>query len=249
MTHDTPVSVFGHGAFGRLLVNQLRAHGLPVLVHDPASRESSSFDNAATGDVIVLAVPVQAIDTLLAELAPKLRPGQLLIDVASVKVEPIAKMLAAAPDGVDVLGTHPLFGPQTVAEVGLVGQPVVVCPARIGDERLATVRTFLESTLGLRTITVDPDEHDRQMAHVQVLTHLVGHTVREMGLTELPLATLAYTRLLQLMHNTEHDSDALFATIQRANPHAAEARDAFAAALDRVRKWAEGGSGPSSPNP
>ncbi|MEO0716533.1 MAG: hypothetical protein AAFY58_06035, partial [Planctomycetota bacterium] len=117
-------------------------------------------------------------------------------------------------------------------------------PVRVGDETLTRVRNLLgdehEGGLGLRLIDRTPDEHDREMALVQVLTHWIGHAGREMGWPELETATVAYTRLMQLTHNVEHDSEALFETIQRFNPHAAEARERFIAALDAVGRRIEG---------
>ena len=56
------------------------------------------------------------------------------------------------------------------------------------------------------------------MAFIQVITHLVGHAANEMDLPDLPLATLAYTRLLQLKRNTHGDSEEMFRAIQNANP-------------------------------
>ncbi|MEL7474349.1 MAG: hypothetical protein AAGK04_13605 [Planctomycetota bacterium] len=95
-------------------------------------------------------------------------------------------------------------------------------------------RRFLERRLGLHAIEVGADEHDRQMAMVQVVTHLIGRTASAMELPDLPLATLAYTRLLQLKRNTESDSQELFDTIQHWNPHAESARRALREAIADV---------------
>ncbi|MEL7474348.1 MAG: prephenate dehydrogenase/arogenate dehydrogenase family protein, partial [Planctomycetota bacterium] len=78
----------------------------------------------------MLAIPVAVFEDALATIAPVLEPGTLVVDVASVKVRPIELMLGALPQHCRVIGAHPLFGPQTAAEVGLSGQTVAVCPAR-----------------------------------------------------------------------------------------------------------------------
>ena len=61
-----------------------------------------------------------------------------------------------------------------------------------------------------------------------------------MDLPDLPLATLAYTRLLQMKRNTQGDSPELFAAIQTHNPHAADTRQRFLEAMNAIIARAEG---------
>jgi prephenate dehydrogenase len=49
-------------------------------------------------------------------MAPALRPGQLIIDTCSVKERPLEWMLEELPDHVQIVGTHPLFGPDSGQE-------------------------------------------------------------------------------------------------------------------------------------
>lgn len=244
-TTVSSLGVLGYGAFGRLLVAELSPHVERALVHDLAARDlgdrAASIEDVAGCDVVVLAVPVRAMEAACAAIAPHVRPGALVADVASVKLMPVEVMERVLPGHCEILGTHPLFGPQTRGEFGTVrGQGCVLCPVRVGGETLARVRTLLGEQLGLTLIDRTPDEHDREMALVQVLTHWIGHAGREMGWPELETATVAYTRLMQLTHNVEHDSEALFETIQRFNPHAAEARERFMTALEAVGRRIEG---------
>lgn len=233
------IGLVGFGAFGRLAGRHIAPH-YELRVHDPAVSAAevkaigatpAPLDAAAGCDVCILAVPVQAIESVCAQIAPKIGPRTLVADVASIKTGPAEAMRRLLPPDNDILGTHPLFGPQTVAEVGLGGQSIALCPVRIGGERLATVREFLTGTLGLSVIETTPEEHDRQMALVQVVTHLIGHAASEMDLPELPLATLAYKRLLQMKHNIERDSEELFEAIQTLNPYAADVRRRFVEAV------------------
>lgn len=246
---DRPcIGLIGFGAFGRLAGACLASH-VPTLVHDPAVPGSdieaagaspASLEDAAACDVCIMAVPVQAIERVCLQIAPLVRPGTLIVDVASIKIGPTETMRRLLPPHNDILGTHPLFGPQTVAEVGLRGQAIALCPVRIDRKRLETVRAFLAGTLGLRVVETTPDEHDRQMALVQGITHLIGHAARAMNLPELPLTTLAYQRLLQMKHNVERDSTELFEAIQTLNPYAAEARRRFVDAVCRTDEQIRG---------
>ncbi|KAA0217335.1 MAG: prephenate dehydrogenase [Leptolyngbya sp. PLA3] len=244
------VGLIGFGAFGRLAAAHMAPH-CELLVHDPAADSAEirsagaaavSCTDAAGCDACVLAVPVQVLEQVCLHLAPHLGEQTLVADVSSIKTGPVETMLRTLPPHVEVLGTHPLFGPQTVGEVGLPGQSIALCPVRLSDKRLAEAREFLGNTLGLHIVETTPDEHDRQMALVQVVTHLVGHAASEMNLPELPLATLAYKRLLQMKHNVERDSEELFEAIQTLNPYAADVRRRFVDAVckteERVNKTA-----------
>jgi len=247
----THTLLLGRGAFGRLAEAHLSAHTtLSVLdradFEDQPDYETALSREIPRADAIILAVPVQAIPDACRAVAPHVRTDRptLIADVASVKVQPARWMEELLPEHATVLATHPCFGPETAAELGTIeSQPIAFCPVRAHDAAqrrlIASARAFLTDALGLDVIELTPDEHDRQMAHVQVLTHLVGHACHEMDLPDLPTATLAYRYLLQMQHNTEHDAPALFEAIQHLNPHAAEARARFRAAIDAVLTKAE----------
>src|SRR3990167_1575388 len=89
------LSIVGLGRFGAALAGLCHERGIQVRAWDPAPRESSPFLVGTLGDLLsdpvllVLAVPVQGMDALLAQLAPQLRAGHWVMDVASVKVHSV----------------------------------------------------------------------------------------------------------------------------------------------------------------
>ena len=244
MSCTASIGILGLGAFGRLASANLAQHA-DIVAHDPRTPGEPpvplvSLDEVASRDVVILAVPVPALDDALRSVAPHLKKDALVCDVCSVKLAPVERMLALLPDHARILGTHPLFGPQTAIERGSIsGQTIALCPVRIDDDTLARARSFLADSLGLDVVVTTPDEHDRQMALVQVITHLVGHAASEMNLPDSPLSTLAYQRLMQMKRNTEQDAPELFAAIQTLNPYARQARNDFLDAMRRVIERAE----------
>lgn len=232
----TSMAVVGFGAFGRFMCAHLRSR-FGVCVSDAADRANEARElavpfvalaDAAHADVLVLAVPVQRMERLLRELAPLLAGrSTLVIDVASVKVKPIALMRDLLPASVEIIGTHPLFGPQS-GKNGIGGLPIAFCPVRASAERVACVRAFLSETLKLRVLDVSPEEHDRQMAYVQGLTHLVSRAAAALELPKTELATVAYKRFAEMSESLAGDSWELFKTIENENPFAAEVRREFA---------------------
>jgi len=229
-------SVIGFGAFGRFMCSHLRAHS-EVLACDAVDRTAeaastnvkcTSLSEAAVADIVVLAIPVQRMEQLIKQLAPLLAMrSSLVIDVASVKVKPIALMRDLLPPETEIIGTHPLFGPQS-GKNGIEGLPIAFCPVRVSEERIACVRSFLSETLKLRVLDVSPEEHDRQMAYVQGLTHLVSRAAAALELPKTELATVAYRRFAEMSESLAGDSWELFKTIENENPFAAEVRAQFA---------------------
>lgn len=232
----TTIGLIGFGAFGALAAAHLSKH-LEVLAHDPkgmddqiraAGARPAALEDAAHAGLVVLCVPVQAIPVVGVTIGPMLREGALVCDVGSVKLRPIQWMVDTLPRHAQVLGTHPLFGPQTATELGGIdGEPIVLCRARVEDDTFSRVQSFLTDKLRLKVLEMTADEHDQQMAFVQGLTHLIGRAASAMRLPELPTATLAYRRLLQMKSNTERDAPELFDAIQGLNPYCANTRRAF----------------------
>jgi prephenate dehydrogenase len=225
--------IIGFGRFGQLAAQHLREH-FEIVVADTGdiaaaaellSVRAGSLDEAANSDVVMLAVPVQAMAGVIAQIAPVVRPGALVIDVASVKMLPARWMAEALPDSVDIVATHPLFGPQS-ARSGLAGQPLVVCPVR-GD-RHQKVAAFGRS-LGLKVSVTTAEEHDREMAYVQALTHLIGRTLVNIRIPDEELKTNSYQHLLELCALIRDDTKELFFAIQNLNPYAHEITQQFIA--------------------
>lgn len=226
------LGLIGFGQFGHLAASVLKDH-FDVLVSDPApgvadrARElgvsAGSLEAAAGCDVVVVAVPVAAMREVLAAVAPHLQPGALVIDVGSVKTLPARWMAELLPASVDIVATHPLFGPQS-AQAGLRGQRFVVCPIR-GD-RHDRVAAFGRE-LGLAVTVTTPEEHDEEMAYVQALTHLIGRSLVNLGIPDERLATQSYQHLLELCGLIGADTFELFSAIQTQNPFAPKVANAF----------------------
>ncbi len=227
------IGVVGLGSFGRFLVRHLGAR-FDVQVWDrrDLSAEAAALGARWTGlegcagcDIVIPAVPVQDLDGLIADLAPRLAPGTLVVDVASVKVKPLRILEQRLPRQVQFIGTHPMFGPQS-GRGGIRGLKVVLClPERpVDSERVEAVRAFLESDLELQVLEMSAEEHDSEMAYIQGLTHWMAKALREIHVPDPALGTVAYRHMMKIEENLRDDSDDLFLTIARENPFAAEAR-------------------------
>ncbi len=153
----------GEGGMGRSLNTLFSDLGHEVLSADletPLRPE----DVAATADVVIISVPIRETRSVIERLGPSVRKDALLMDVTSIKTEPMNAMLASTE--ASVLGTHPMFGPGVNT---YQGQRVVICPGR-GDAWLDWARQMFTAR-GLVITETTPSEHDSMMAIVQVLHH------------------------------------------------------------------------------
>lgn len=237
MSATPSIALFGLGAFGQLLA-RLLAPDVPLLVHDPAPDAPARAaalglrlvpeEEAARADILILAVPLPAFASLLARLAPLTRPGQLVLDVASVKEEPARLMQALLPEGVELLGTHPMFGPASVGALGQGAAQVVLCPLR--GRRWRRLAAWLRARHGLRVILTTPAEHDAQAALSQGLTHLLGQAFRALGPAPR-IRTRSFDLMMEALAMVAGDAPEVYEAVTRGNRHVAPLRDRLVAAL------------------
>jgi prephenate dehydrogenase len=235
----TTLGIVGFGSFGRFMAGHLRSR-FTICVHDRVDVadeaaqlgvRSAPLPEVAASEILVLAVPVQNMEEVLVELRGLPRHPEIVLDVGSVKVKPLDLMARYLPRRIEIVGTHPMFGPQS-GRHGIAGLKVVLCPLR--TKRLQAIRNLLERELRLEVLEMSPEVHDSEMAYIQGLTHWIAKALREIKLPDLSLATPAYRHLLKIEENLREDSDALFRTIQTENPFAAAARAELIAKLNEI---------------
>ncbi|MGB3409330.1 MAG: prephenate dehydrogenase/arogenate dehydrogenase family protein [Jannaschia sp.] len=229
----TSLGIIGFGAFGQLAALHLGKH-FELSAHDPSPGVAevaqklgvalSSLHTVSQADVILIAAPVSSFERVVGQIAHTCRPGALIVDVASVKVIPSEIMRRLLPNCVDIVATHPLFGPQSAGK-GIEGLKVVVCPIR--GKRHARLAAFLRKTLGLTVIVTTPDAHDKEAAVVQGLTHLIAKVLLRMGPLPRRMTTKSFDLLSEAISMVQHDAPEVFEAIEKANPYAETVRRRF----------------------
>ncbi len=240
MSAKPALGLIGYGAFGRLTACHL-SPWFDIRAHDPAVGRGaddglvilSDLAEAAACPVVVLAVPVEALAETGAAISPYLTPGAIVIDVGSVKVLTGQVLAEALPGQVEIVGTHPLFGPQS-AKAGIAGHRIAVCPVR-GERAARRVAAFCRHALKLKVFQVSAEDHDREAAVVQGLTHLIARVLLAMEPLPTRMTTVSFDRIMQAVEMVRHDSPAVFRAIERDNPFSAEVRDRFFALADQAR--------------
>lgn len=227
------VGIIGFGAFGQLIARDIQPY-FRLCAYDPAPGLQpvaerygvtlTSLEMVASCPVVVLAMPVGRLQEVVEAVAPYIRPGSLVLDVGSVKVGPAQVMRRGLPEHAEIVATHPLFGPQSARD-GLAGLKIAVCPIR--GRRCFRLAAFLRSRLQLNVILTTPEDHDREAAMVQGLTHLIAKVLVEMEPLPRRMTTKSFDLLVAAVNMVRHDAPEVFEAIERANPYSSNVRRRF----------------------
>ncbi len=204
------------------------------------------LDRAST---LILALPVPAIVEWLQRWGPRLSRGTVVLDVGSVKA-PVIRAMAALPEGVEAIGTHPMAGSE---ETGMgAARPdlfydaawALVETARTGARSRALAAAVVEAAGG-RPLFTDAEMHDRAVAASSHLPYvLAGALTRSVTSGEAGVTALAGPGLRDMTRLAASPPD-LMAGILAANwPRLQEALARYREELDGLMtELAEAASG------
>ena len=224
------IGLLGLGRFGKMAYEYLR-RDKELLVYDSDSSrlqgisEATTFEKALSASLIVLCVPISAMEDTCKKMAPLLRKGQIVVDTCSVKKRPLEWMSTHLPDSVQILGTHPLFGPDS-GKKGVAGLKIALCPARIEKQSYDSIRHYLQR-LELVIVEVTAQEHDQQIAKSQAVFHLIAQVMKQLKWGSQAISTPGPEAFDRLVRTVQQDTDQLFLDIERENPYAAQWRQRF----------------------
>lgn len=206
----------------------------------PPGIEPADEEKVLSCDAVFYCVSISSFREVLRRSASVISPNTLVFDTCSVKTLPIEWMLEFLPDYTRVIGCHPMFGPDSGAS-GVFGLPMVLCPARIGEQELISWADEFRR-IGLRVLRMSADEHDHQAAYSQGITHFIGRVVKDLDLEEYPISTLGFQKMLEVAEQTCNDPFQLFLDLQRYNPYTGEMRDRLYASLKKMLAILDGNS-------
>jgi cyclohexadieny/prephenate dehydrogenase len=192
------VALIGLGLIGSSMAWAMKRDGVArrIVGHarSAATRETAlklgfldaAYDSAAEAargaDLVVLCVPVGAMDAVAREIGPALSPGATVTDVGSVKGAVIDAVSPHLPEGAAFVPAHPLAGTEhSGPESGFAelfdGRWCIVTPAPGAPRRaIDRVREFWERC-GAQVDEMDPVRHDLVLAVTSHAPHLIAYTM------------------------------------------------------------------------
>lgn len=192
------VALIGLGLIASSMALAMRQRGLVVSISghakSPETREAAMelglcdavYATAAEAvqgaDLVVLAVPVGAMESISAEIGPHLKPGATVTDVGSVKQAVIDAVAPHVPEGVHFIPSHPLAGtehsgPRSGFATLFENRWWLLTPIEGGDSAaVARLRGFYEA-MGANVDEMDAPHHDLVLAVTSHTPHLIAYTM------------------------------------------------------------------------
>jgi prephenate dehydrogenase len=223
----------GTGGMGGVFAGLFREEGYTV--HVAGRHKGLDIPQMAEQcQVVIISVPIDITVEIIDQVGPRMQKGALLMDLTSLKTEPVKAMLQSSP--AEVIGLHPLFGPGVDA---IAGHTIVLCPARTEGwlHWLRDILTKHEATI----IETTPERHDELMALVQALNHLnsitMGMVLGEWGgdLADVQrFSTPMFNTKLDIIREIFTKNPRLYAEIITMNPHIDKILDRYGRTVSDV---------------
>ena len=192
------VALIGLGLIASSMAHAIRAAGLAgeIVGHAKSAetravaleigicdRVCATAAEAVTGaDLVVLAVPVGAMEAIAAEIGPHLAQGATVTDVGSVKQAVIAAVGPHMPAGVSFIPGHPMAGteysgPRAGFATLFQNRWWLLTPAPDTDTGAIARLAGLLQAMGAKVDTMEPAHHDLVLAVVSHTPHLIAYTM------------------------------------------------------------------------
>jgi len=133
-------------------------------------------------DLVFVATPVCTIPAVVAEIAPYLSPGCIVTDGGSVKEFVVNACEPLMPPGTFFVGGHPIAGTEhSGVEASFAtlyqGKRCIVTPTGNTDAAALEKVVELWTIAGSAVPLMDPVQHDRVVAAISHLPHMVAYSL------------------------------------------------------------------------
>ncbi|HCI44784.1 MAG TPA: prephenate dehydrogenase/arogenate dehydrogenase family protein [Candidatus Omnitrophica bacterium] len=192
------VTIIGVGFMGGSLGLALKKHGLAGEVAGVSHRQvtldkaielkaiDAGFTDLQKGvfnaDLVVLAAPVQVILQQFSLINPHLKRGCLVTDMGSVKADIVERAESALSAPGMFVGSHPLAGSEKKgveyanADLFANARCIMTPTARTTPVAKEKIK-FLWTRLGCHVEFLSPEDHDKVLARVSHLPHLLAYAL------------------------------------------------------------------------
>lgn len=208
------VTIIGLGLIGGSIAIDLRKSGIATELygidqnsdHAKKAVELGLVDKVlaedeglSKADLIILAIPVNAINAFLPMLLDAVNKEAVVIDTGSTKSS-ICRSVALHLKRNQLVAAHQIAGTEnsgpTAAFSGLFhGKTNIICEQEKSSSSALALAKRVFDALGMNTIFMEPEEHDKHVAYVSHLSHvssfLLGQTVLDIEKDEKNIFNLA----------------------------------------------------------
>ena len=187
-------------------------------------------------DVVIVSVPIDVTVETIKKIGPYVRKDALLMDLTSVKEDPVKAMKRNSR--AEVIGAHPVFGPSVSS---IKDQTVILCPAR-GKKWLVWLKRILEKN-GAKIKITKPKHHDQMMGVIQGVIHFssitISHTLKELGIgvkESQEFSSPIYKLRMDMVGRILNQDPRLYADIEILNKRSKKAIKTYIKTSNRLLK-------------
>ena len=162
------------GVMGKWFSSYFLNNGFEVTGHDSEKPVLKSIINSDSligsilkADYVLLSTPTKKTPEIISLISKEMKRGACLIDIASQKSK-TATALAKMPTKISPICVHPMFGPGTKT---MKNQNIISIPIKDGKKELTAAKSLF---VGANFVTIDSNEHDKKIALILGLTHLLN---------------------------------------------------------------------------
>jgi prephenate dehydrogenase len=170
------ITIIGAGGqMGQWFVKYFANQGFQVTGYDSENKISgkeviiseSLVGGILKADYVVLCTPTRRTPEIIRLIAKEMKRGTYLLEISSEKSK-VVSSLSKMPAKINPICIHPMFGPgiKTVK-----GQNIISVPIKDAKKELTVVK---ELFAGANFVTIDAIEHDKKIAMILGLTHLMN---------------------------------------------------------------------------
>ena len=189
---------------------------------------TDNVEAVKNADIVIFCVPIDSMVETIRQVAPHAPEGSLLMDVCSIKTEAAEALNEYAPENVEILPCHPMFGPRVPS---IKRQIIVLTPIENrANKWFGRVKKYLIESECEIVITT-PQEHDKYMSIVQGLTHFsfitLASTIRKLNINvqkSRSFSSPVYSLMLDMVNRIIYQNPHLYYSIQKNNKETSYAR-------------------------
>ncbi|NML41713.1 prephenate dehydrogenase [Chitinophaga sp. G-6-1-13] len=187
------VTIIGTGLIGGSLAITLREKGAVDKIigvdqheeHLQRAKELNIIDEGMPldealqcSDLVILAIPVDAVLQVLPKLMDKVRANQVIMDVGSTK-QKILQLVAGHPNRGRFVAAHPMAGteysgPDAAVRNLFTHKTMVLCDVKNSDDDALEMVEDMVDKLQMRTVYMNGEEHDLHTAYVSHISHITS---------------------------------------------------------------------------
>ena len=170
------VTVIGAGGqMGQWFTKYFSSKGFEVTGYDSENKklgkDITQSDSLVGGilkaDYVVLCTPTRRTPEIIRLIAKEMQRGTYLIEISSEKSK-VVSSLSKMPTKINPICIHPMFGPGIKT---IKGQNIISVPIKDAKKELTVTKELFE---GANFVTIDAIEHDKKIAVILGLTHLMN---------------------------------------------------------------------------